>query len=569
MKETDTVRTISANHSRAKANRRLCLESLEERRVLSADMVLQWNEILLEAVRTAGTPPPVAARIMAITHAAVYDAVNALDRSHEVYLVDALAHPRASREAAVAAAAHRVLAASFPAQIGELDNQLTASLATIPDGKAEDDGVALGQSVADQCLALRQSDGFNVTLPPFLGSTEPGQWRPTPPGLAPGLAPHWPDVAPFAMTSGDQFRPAAPPALTSAEYTAAFNEVQDLGSANSATRTDDETAIALFWANGAGTATPPGHLNLMAQIAAEQHSNTLEENARLFALLNVALADTAISCWDAKYVFNYWRPVTGIREAENDGNADTDADPAWTPLIGTPPFPGYTSGHSTFSGAAAAVLADFFQTDDVSFTLPSEDPAVAARSFTSFSQAAIESAVSRLYGGIHWSFDNNVGLSAGTALGQYVAGNFLQPVEQTPAAGVVNGELIVIGTEGRDHIHVDRIGGMLVVRSNGRRLGEFDLGVASIVVDGRDSNDMILVSQRIDIDSELYGGDGNDLIHGGGGDDRIYGERGRDILFGHAGDDLLDGGAGDDWLFGGPGLDYLTGGPGRNHLFQR
>jgi hypothetical protein len=362
-------------------------------------MVIQWNDILRDAVRTASSPPTIASRAMAITQAAVYDSVNALDRTHEAYLVDALAHPKASREAAVAAAAHRALVALYPTQTAALDARLAASLAAIPDGKAEDDGVALGRSVADQILALRQNDGSGVVLPPYLGSLAPGKWRPTPPASLPGLHPQWPEVTPFAMTSADQFRPAAPPALASDDYTTAFNEVKELGSATSTTRTPEQTAIALFWINGAGTASAPGHLNLLAQIVAQARGNTLEENARLFAALNVAIADSVINCWDAKYEFGFWRPVTGIRLAADDGNPDTTPDAAWTPLVVTPPFPSYTSAHSSVSGAAAAVLADFFGTDDIAFTLPSQNPALPARSYTSFSQAAEESAVSRLYGG--------------------------------------------------------------------------------------------------------------------------------------------------------------------------
>jgi hypothetical protein len=254
---------------------RLQLESLEDRLTPSADMVIQWNETLRETVRTAGTPGPAIGRVMAITQAAVYDSVNALDRTHEVYLVDALAHPGASREAAVAAAAHRVLtvlypAANFPAQTIALNAKLVASLAAIPDGKAEDDGAALGQSVADQILALRQNDGFSLPVPAYLGSTDPGKWRPTPAANLPGLLPGLADVTPFAMTSGDQFRPDAPPALDTAAYTAAFEEVKELGSLTSATRTADQTEIARFWANGAGTAAANGHLNLLAQVIAQQ-----------------------------------------------------------------------------------------------------------------------------------------------------------------------------------------------------------------------------------------------------------------------------------------------------------
>src|SRR5215467_11320902 len=184
------------------------LEALEDRLTPSAniDMVLQWNGVTRDAIRTAGTPAPVASRILAITHAAVYDAVNALDRTHEAYLVDALAHPKASREAAVAAAAHRALVTFYPAQAAALDARLAASLATVPDGKAEDDGVALGRSVADKILALRQNDNSSLVPPPYLGGTGPGEWQPTPPANLPGLHSHWPGVTPFAMTSGDQFQ---------------------------------------------------------------------------------------------------------------------------------------------------------------------------------------------------------------------------------------------------------------------------------------------------------------------------------------------------------------------------
>ena len=468
--------------------------------------------------------------------------------------VDAVAHPRASREAAVAAAAHRALVAFYPAQAANLDAKLMASLATIPDGKSEDDGVALGRSVADQMLAIRQNDGADVVLPPYLGGTAPGQWRPTP--TAPGRDPQWPDVTPFAIPSTAPFLPAAPPALTSAAYTAAFNEVKELGSATSATRTPDQTAMAHFWNNSPAPGSP-GHLNLLASIVAEQQGNSLEENARLFASLNIAVADALITCWDAKYTFSYWRPVTGIREGANDGNADTIADTAWSPLISTPAHPSYISGHSSVSGSAAAVLVNLFGTDNISFTLPSQNPALPARSYTSFSQAAQESADSRLYGGIHWNFDNNVGLAVGDAVGDYVVANFMRPVQRAAAAGMVNGELIVVGTDGGDALNVVRDGAALVVWANGAQLGIFTASVNSIVMDGRAGNDLIWIAHQVNNNAEIYGGAGNDLIEGGSGNDRIFGEDGRDILFGHAGSDLLAGGAGDDWLFGGPGNDSL------------
>src|SRR5262245_38939603 len=534
---------------------RLRLEALEDRLAPSADLVLQWNGLARDAIRTAGTPAPAASRILAITHAAVYDAVNALDRTHEVYLVDALAHPRASREAAVAAAAHRALVTFFPSQAAALDLQFGASLATVTDGKAEDDGVALGESVAGQILALRQNDGSGATPPPYLGSTEPGQWRPTPPANAPGLLPHWGGVAPFALTSGDQFRPAAPPALGSAAYVAAFDEIKELGAVNSTTRTAEGTQIARFWADPS-----PGHWNQIAASVSEAEHLTLSENARLFALMNIAGADAYIATWDVKYVHNYWRPVTAIRAADTDGNPDTAADPTWTPLLVTPAHPSYTSGHSAYGAAVAAALAGFFRTDDIGFTSTTPDLPGVTRSFLSFSAAANENALSRLLGGIHWRFDNEVGLDVGDAVGRYVVANFLRDAERGPAAGVVNGELIVVGSDGGDVLHVARAGAALVVWANGERLGEFG-AVTNIVADGRDGNDLILLAPPIGTDAELYGGAGNDLISGGGGDDRIYGEDGSDVLLGHDGNDRLDGGAGDDLLFGGPGLDALDGGP--------
>jgi hypothetical protein len=572
--------TKSVTHRRS-----LQLETLEDRVLFSGDMVIQWNNIMREAIQTAGTSATAASRIGAITHAAVYDSINALARTHEPYLVDVLAHPRASREAAVAAAAHRALVGLYPAQGAALDVKLIASLATIPDGKAEDDGVALGRSVADQILALRQNDGSGVVLPPYLGAPGPGQWRPTSP-TAPGQLPQWADVTPFAMTSPDQFRPADPPLLTSAEYTAAFNEVKELGSATSVTRTADQTATARFWASGAGTPSAIGHLNLMAQIAAQQQGNTLEMNARLFAALNIAMADATISGWDVKYEVNYWRPQAGIREAADDGNDATVADPAWTPLLSTPPHPSYISTLSSNSSAAATVLASFFAADNIAFTLPAQSAGLAARSFASFSQAAREAADSRIYAGIHWGFDNEVGLETGATIAQYVMANFLRPVEREAAAGVVNGELIAVGTDGVDVLHVNRSGGELVISANGRRLGEFAADLSSIVVDAGAGDDLILISHQVQTNAELYGGAGNDLISAGSGDDRVYGEDGSDVLLGNFGDDRLDGGGGDDflfgglgddellgglgddWLFGGPGMDSLDGGPGRNYLFQ-
>lgn len=226
----------------------------------------------------------------------------------------------------------------YPAQTATFDTQLALSLAEVADGQSENDGVALGQYVADQILAWRSTDGSSNVVSYTPGS-EPGDWQPTPPGFVPGLLPQWPDVTPFAIASGDQFRPGGPPALDSAEYATELNQVKELGSINSTTRTADQTEIARFWADGAGTFTPPGHWNQIAELVALAQGNTLSENARLFALLNIAEADAAIVAWDAKYEYDFWRPVTAIRQADTDGNPDTIGDPNWEPLLVTPPFP--------------------------------------------------------------------------------------------------------------------------------------------------------------------------------------------------------------------------------------
>jgi hypothetical protein len=277
----------------------------------------------------------------------------------------------------------------------------------------------MGRSAAHRVLAQRRHDGADEVVE-YVPPAGPGMWQPTPPANAPAVLPQWPGVTPFALASADQFRPAGPPDVTSPEFAADFNEVKSLGARNSTTRTAEQTQIALFWADGAGTATPPGHWNEIAQQLAIDQGNNLVENARMFALLNVALADAGIASWDAKYAYHCLRPVTAIRNAAGDGNDLTEADVAWTPLIGTPPFPSYVSGHSTFSAAAATVLAGFFGTDDLTFTTTSEGLPGVTRSFTSLSQAAEEAGRSRIYGGIHFEFDNADGLALGRAVGQYV-----------------------------------------------------------------------------------------------------------------------------------------------------
>jgi hypothetical protein len=383
-----------------------------------ADVVMEWNSAALDAIRDGHAPPPIASRSLAIVHVSIYDAVNGIARTHEPYLVQSAVAASASREAAASAAAHGALINLFPAAAFSFDTLHAAILAAIPDGPQKIAGILWGEFVANEILAARANDGSDAIVPPPAGSG-PGVWVPTPPAFAPYLLPQWGFVAPFAMNSSSQFRPPGSPSLDSEQYAADYKEVKELGAAVGSTRTEEQTEIALFWADGVGTETPPGHWNSIAQSIAVAQGNTLEENARLFALLNISMADAAISCWDAKYAFHFWRPVTAINFAEPNLN--------WASFIVTPPFPDYVSGHSTFSGAAATVLASFYDTDDLPFTTGSDFLPGVYRSFSTCLAAADEAAMSRLYGGIHFRSANEDGLQAGISIGEWAATHYLQP----------------------------------------------------------------------------------------------------------------------------------------------
>jgi membrane-associated phospholipid phosphatase len=390
----------------------------------SADTVTDWNAVALHAIRLDRTSPPRAARALAILHVAIYDACNGITRNCAPYHVISKPAGVCSTDAAIAAAARRVLLQLYPAQQLAVENLYANELAGVRDGPGKEYGITWGESVADAILQLRADDGAD-SVADYTPGGGPGVWTPTPPVFAPALLPQWPQVTPFAMTSPAQFRPPPPPALDSPQWTDDFNLTKSLGRSDSAARTDEQTAIARFWADGAGTVTPPGHWNVIARDVARQRGLTTEQTARLFALLNLAEADAGIIAWDCKYAFNFWRPVTAIRAADLDGNPDTTPDADWSPLLVTPNFPEYISGHSTFSGAAAAVLGMFFGGDDTPFTTTSEDLPGVTRRFDSFAQAAAEAGMSRIYGGIHFMSANVNGLVAGVALGHHVTDIFL------------------------------------------------------------------------------------------------------------------------------------------------
>jgi membrane-associated phospholipid phosphatase len=388
----------------------------------SGQPVIDWNQVLLSIVNTPGAQPANVqpTRNFAILHAAIYDAVNAIDRTHEPYLISVRVPRSASETAAADAAAHTALVGLYPAQQSSLDIDYAAELAKVPDGPAKDKGVRLGQQIAGDLLAIRAIDGSSVIPPPFVAGTNPGDYRPTPPNLPAPVFTTWGQVTPFVLDSGNQFRPAPPPALTSNAYAAAINEVESLGSATSTTRTAEQTQIGQFW-------NPPiqNFWNQIAETVALSHHSDLPTTARLFAALNLSFADSAIAFYDAKYTYQLWRPVTAIRLADTDGNPNTVADPNWLPLAGnTAADPSYPGAHSTISAAGADVLASFYG-DKQHFSLTSPALPGVTRSFDSFSAAAEEAGLSRIYSGQHTRLDHVAGLALGHDVAGFVLHNAL------------------------------------------------------------------------------------------------------------------------------------------------
>lgn len=397
----------------------------------STGEVETWNAIMFQAAQAAGTSPFVMTRVAAIVQAAVFDAVNGIERRYTPIHVPPAAHPGASRRAAVVLAAYTTLVNLYPSQKTTFDQQLVASLASIAsDAAAENStsiwrGAVWGHSVGSAILSWRSTDGFTPPPPAFLGGTAAGQWRPTPPAFLPGAGPQFAYMTPWGIQSPQQFRPSGPRALTSAQYAADLNEVAAMGSIGSSLRTADQTLLARFWQS----TTPNYIFNRAAlDLAAERHL-TFSEKARLLGLLNLAMADADIACWDAKYYYVFWRPVTAIPLADTDGNPSTTADPAWTPLLITPAIPDYPSGHTALAGAAGTVLANSFG-ESSGLALTSDAPAMAGvvRSFTTVSAMMDEVRDARVFGGIHFRTADNDGQAVGVAVAQYLIQNVLLPV---------------------------------------------------------------------------------------------------------------------------------------------
>jgi hypothetical protein len=385
-----------------------------------------WNDLTLRAIRYANIPPPMAVRQMAIVHLAMFDTANGIDPKYHSYLVTNAAPGECSVEAGTSTAAHRVLRTLFPKSADLLDSHYNAILAAIPNTTAKTNGLQWGKQVATEYLKLRQFDGAGQSAG-YSYKEQPGYWRRTPPNYDKPLLPAWGRMKPFAIKSPEEFHAAPPPALASSDWASQYNYLKAIGATNSTVRTPQQREIALFWADGPRTETPPGHWNKIAQQLARKKDYPLLETARLFAALNTAMADAAIVCWHTKYTYNWWRPVTAIRAGDSDDNPQTEPDPDWTPLLITPPFPEHTSGHSTFSGAAAAFLAEFSGSDDFQFVTSSDGLPGVVRRFERFSEAAREAGLSRIYGGIHFPAANEHGLESGRKVGEYVARTLFSP----------------------------------------------------------------------------------------------------------------------------------------------
>ena len=399
------------------------------------DQVLEWNQIFVQTLVATNTPNSSSQRLGAIVHTAIFDAYNGIERRYTPIFVqnvdgdgESLVPPGASRRAAVVSAAYTALVGLFPARAQQLSDSYAASLAALSDdggdgGRSRERGIAWGTYVAQAVLAWRASDGFNTPRPPFTGGTAVGQWRPIAPATsmsAQGLA----FTTPFVVESNTQFRPGSPRALDSSTYTADFNAVKALGRRTGSTRTDAQTELAPFWEGNASV-----HWNQAAnQIARAEHLSTSDSN-RLLAVLNIAMADTALTIWSAKRHYGSapaeatWRPLTAITLADTDGIADTAADAGWLPLVTTPSHPEYPAGHPALNGAAGTVLLAHFP-DTQTFTLTTSSQP--NQTYSSIAQARTDGNNARVWGGMHYPSTVAISDTTGQAIATYVNANSMQ-----------------------------------------------------------------------------------------------------------------------------------------------
>ena len=398
--------------------------------VIGEEVILQWNRVLSQTIPISTDQPPNVnpVRSLAMMHLAMYDAVNSIEGSHTPYLTDVPGSKNASIDAAAAQAAHDVLSALYPSQQAVFNAELVESLAGIEENRARQ-GIRVGSICATRILAKRANDGWSAPWTPYILPPTPGNWQELFQGPYPGFAvfTNYPGVTPFTLNNGTQFLPAAPPALSSTEYATSLNEVKELGRVNSATRTADQTLTAFLWAN------PPVSDGLMFNVVrttATTNNNSTVANARLFALIFMAYHDALQTTFTSQYTYGRWRPVTAIRRADEDNNPATTADAGWESLLGpqgTPPHPSYASNASSASSSLATILRLFYGRDDIAFQINFPPPQIVTRNYASFSSLTNEVAKSRIYGGVHFSFDTVAGQTAGRNVANYAFNNYLRP----------------------------------------------------------------------------------------------------------------------------------------------
>jgi hypothetical protein len=387
-----------------------------------ADAVTDWTAVLEETTLRV-SDPVLPIRAAAIMQLAVFEAVNAIVGDYEPYLGSISAPAGASPEAAAIAAAHRVLVGLLPDQTDSLDARRAASLAAVPDGAAKTAGIAVGEAAAVAMLARRANDGIDADVPHTPG-TLPGQYRPTPPDFTPAFGAGLGQVTPFALDSVGRFRVRPPSALRSERYTRDYDEVKRVGDVESSERPQDRADVARFYEPDD---IVPIYFSAARQVSLAQ-GKTLAENARIFALLGMSIFDAMVACFDSKYFYNYWRPVTAIHLGATDGNRQTDADANWAPLVFTPPFPSYPSGHASFGGAARRVLERMFGKDGHAITLASPLVPDVVLHYTSWEQITDDIDEARIFGGVHYRFDQEAGARQGRRVGTYILRHTLRPV---------------------------------------------------------------------------------------------------------------------------------------------
>lgn len=410
----------------------LCFASLAS--VGRADVVTDWNSILLDAIRTDQSSSPKAARAIAMMNLAMFDTINSFAPTYEEYLTMGTPGIGAVKDSSAVAAARRILSVIFPDQSATFDAAVDAHIGGLP-GFVFEPSNTFGVSIANALLFIRDGDGSSINAG-YSPGDGPGEWQPTPPGNEDAQLPNWPNVTPFALSSASQFRASGPPDLTSARYTADYEEARRYGSENSVNRSADQTEFAQFWNDGPGTATTPGHWIQIAIDIAGPEGNTVDQNARVFALIGLALADAGLCAWDSKYAYDDWRPITAIRGGLLDGNNDTDADLTWTPLLDTPPHPGYLSAQSAYSGAAARMMEIIYGKDGIGFTAESDSLDGVTRTYSSLSGAGEEAGFATVVGGQCFRYAHVDGLAAGQDIASYIHARFLTrlPADATGAS---------------------------------------------------------------------------------------------------------------------------------------